>query len=58
MNRFSVWNSVQCSNKEAARYRQAGVVYALNQDNPDHVAVRWDSDGQIELVANDDLKAL
>lgn len=56
--RFAVWNSVQVVNPEHARAGQAGVVFAINPELTDEVAVRFDKDGMVEAVATADLKAL
>ena len=57
-NRFSVWNTVTVVNPEHERQGQAGVVYAVNPEMDDEVAVRFDKDGQVVAVANADLKGL
>lgn len=58
MPRFSVWTAVQVSNPEHPRAGQAGVVYATNPATPDEVAVRFDADSIVVLMAVTDLRAL
>jgi len=55
---FSVWQSVQVSNKEHARTGEAGTVFAVDPKKPEHVAVKFDTSGIIEDVAVADLRAL
>ncbi|CAN7410794.1 hypothetical protein [Acidovorax sp. LjRoot194] len=58
MNRFSVWTAVQVIGEEHPRKGQAGVVHAVNPSITDEVAVKFDSDGVVLVVAVADLKAL
>lgn len=55
---FEVWTCVKVKNPEHARADQAGVVHAVNKDKPDEVAVRFDLDGRVQLVATADLEVL
>lgn len=55
---FEVWTCVKVKNPEHARAGQAGVVHAVNKDKPDEVAVRFDLDGRVQLVATADLEVL
>lgn len=56
--RFNVWQSVQFVTEGHYRTGQAGTVHGVNADDPNHVAVKWDTGGVTELVPVDDLKAL
>lgn len=58
MNRFSVWQAVQVSGEEHPREGLAGVVHALNPAVTDEVAVKFDVDGVVIVMAVADLKAL
>lgn len=55
---FEVWTSVKVKNPEHPRAGQAGVVHAVNPAKPEEVAVRFDDDGQVQLVATADLQVL
>jgi len=58
MNRFSVWTAVQVIGEEHPRKGQAGIVHAVNPAVTDEVAVKFDSDGVVIVMAVADLKAL
>lgn len=55
---MEVWNPVQVKNESHPRIGQAGVVHAVDRDHPEEVAVRFDVDQQVQLVATADLKLL
>lgn len=57
MNRFSVWNPVIVQG-DNTRTGQAGVVFATNPAKPDEVAVKFDLDGIVVIIPNDNLKTL
>lgn len=56
--RFSIWQSVQVSNPEHPRFGQAGTVQGTNPATPDEVAVKFDLDNIMVVIAVADLKAL
>jgi hypothetical protein len=58
MNRFSVWQAVQVIGEEHPRKGQAGIVHATNPAVTDEVAVKFDTDGVVLVLAVNDLKAL
>jgi len=58
MNRFSVWQAVQVVGEEHPRKGQAGVVHAVNPAVTDEVAVKFDTDAVVIVMAVADLKAL
>jgi hypothetical protein len=55
---FEVWNSVQVTNAEHPRHNEAGTVFAVDRAHPEEVAVRFDTDSQVQLVPSADLKLL
>lgn len=55
---FEVWQSVKVTAEQHARHGEAGIVFAVNPQQPDEVAVRFDLDQQVQLVAVADLVAL
>jgi hypothetical protein len=55
---FEVWNMVKVKNPDHARVGQAGVVYAVQPGNTTEVAVRFDVDLEVQLVAVADLDLL
>ena len=55
---FEVWQSVKVTAEEHARKGEAGIVFAVNPQVPDEVAVRFDSDLQVQAVAVADLVGL
>lgn len=55
---FEVWNSVQVTNPDHPRHGEAGIVHAVDSGHPEEVAVRFDTDLQVQLVAVADLKGL
>lgn len=58
MNRFSVWTAVIVTGEEHPRKGQAGVVHAVNPNTNDEVAVKFDADSIVVVMAVADLKAL
>ena len=56
---FSVWTPVKVRSEEHERAGEAGLVWKINrQKMPDHVVVKWDTDGTEESVAVADLSEL
>lgn len=55
---LEVWQSVKVAAEGHARNGEAGVVFAVKSDSTDEVAVRFDSDLQVQLVAVADLVQL
>lgn len=56
---FNVWTSVQVSNADHPRTKQAGTVHATNSEtHPAEVVVKFDMDGTLESVQLADLVAL
>lgn len=55
---MEVWMSVQVKNTDHPRAGQAGIVHTVDKTKPDQVGVKFDSDGQIQLVDVADLKQL
>lgn len=55
---FEVWQSVKVKGTDHPRAGEAGIVHAVDKDQPTEVAVRFDSDHQVQLVAVADLEIL
>ncbi len=55
---FDVWALVKVKKEEHPRAGQAGTVYAVSPKHPDEVAVRFDADETVVLVAVADLQRL
>ena len=55
---FPVWQSVKVQAAEHARFGLAGIVQATNPEKPEEVAVRFDADLVVEVVAVADLVPL
>lgn len=55
---FEVWQSVKVKNPEHARTGEAGIVFSVDPAHPDEVAVRFDTDLQVQLVLCVDLVQL
>jgi hypothetical protein len=56
---MDIWKAVQVVNADHARTGEAGTVFAYNREkHPDSVAVKFDTDGTVEVVLIADLKAL
>jgi hypothetical protein len=48
---FSVWTPVKPISETHERAGEAGVIWKVNKKQyPDHVVVKWDTDGTIEAV--------
>ena len=55
---FEVWQSVKVTAEGHARQGEAGIVFAVDKAHPEEVAVRFDLDQQVQLVAVADLVGL
>jgi len=55
---MEVWQSVKVTAEGHARQGQAGIVFAVDRAHPEEVAIRFDEDGQVQLVAVADLIGL
>ena len=55
---MEVWQSVKVSNPEHSRAGEVGVVFATSSSHPTQVAVRFDSDLQVQAVEIADLVQL
>lgn len=56
---FSVWTSVKVKSDTHERTGEAGLVWKINRTKmPDHVVVKWDTDGTEETMPIVDLAEL
>ena len=56
---FSVWTPVKVRSETHERAGEAGLVWKINRAKmPDHVVVKWDTDGTEEAMAVADLAEL
>lgn len=56
--KLAVWQAVKVKTETHPRFGAAGTVFAVNEDKPDEVVVRFDLDNQKEAVAVIDLQVL
>jgi aspartyl/asparaginyl beta-hydroxylase (cupin superfamily) len=55
---MEVWQSVKVKNTDHPRAGEAGTVHAVDKTKPEQVAVKFDTDQQIQLVDVADLQQL